>query len=201
MLEGRQSQYPSFQCPNCRAWADLEADVDMAEEDMDAWMENGADTDEHLENDQSNGPEGLENDADLTPPTTNTNSTDEGPLTTSEATPAVTQPADTTTPTAVSGSLLTRRTVGFAGVKDSSTVNSIPIPARPKEEEIQNELARQQTATSSSSGDQIITGEGPLTPRNNAGPFVFDGSGGTGDNRRRTLFVPGLFEVAENRAV
>jgi hypothetical protein len=180
LLEGRQSQYPQFQCPNCRAYSDLEADVDLAEEDMEAWNENGGDTDEHLDIDQTDRPQTAQNlngmiqDAEMT--------TDE-------------QPAATLS-MADSG-LLTRRAATNPASPEIAAVNGIEIPSRLDENEIHHNLEYQRTNTESPNGDQIIAGEGPLTPRNNAGPFVFDGSGGSGAQRP---IIPGLADVYEEKA-
>src|SRR5438045_7842114 len=46
MLEGKSSTYPHFQCPNCRAWTDLSAEVDVAEEDLGEWMETAGDSED-----------------------------------------------------------------------------------------------------------------------------------------------------------
>jgi hypothetical protein len=60
----------------------------------------------------------------------------------------------------------------------------IDMPGRPNDVEMSNTLDQQRTRTETPDGsrvtsaEQIISGEGPLTPRNNAGPFVFDGSAG-----------------------
>lgn len=71
----------------------------------------------------------------------------------------------------------------------SPPVNIIAMPKRPTEAEMQDLLAQQRTQVGSPDADITIAGEGPLTPRNNAGPFVFDGSGSrTGS--RRNIAVP-----------
>lgn len=77
-------------------------------------------------------------------------------------------------------------------------MQSIPMPSRPTETEMQHLLTQQRTQTESPNADQIIAGEGPLTPRNNAGPFVFDGSGSRTGSRRQ-LVVPGhtLDEISD----
>lgn len=191
MLEGRQSQYPQFQCPNCRAWTDLEADVDIAEDEMNEWMENGGDTDDPLDNDQNERSQVSEsaaragsNDMDIDPVT----STPEQP----QADVAMQGVQSAPIP---ASSLLARRAAANTGTQDPQSVNGINMPSRPNQEELETQLTQQQTRTESPNADQIIASEGPLTPRNDAGPFVFDGSGGSGVTRRLT--VPSLPEITE----
>ena len=45
------------------------------------------------------------------------------------------------------------------------------------------------------SGSEVLSGEGPLTPRNNAGPFVFDGSAGRPGSQRTQ--ISGAFEALD----
>lgn len=71
----------------------------------------------------------------------------------------------------------------------SPPVNMIAMPKRPTEAEMQDLLSQQRTQVESPNGELIIAGEGPLTPRNNVGPFVFDGSGSRAGSRR-VLAVP-----------
>jgi len=185
MLEGRNSQYPQFQCPNCRAYTDLEADVDI---DMEAWAEEeeSADQDKDLETDQHNRPgsqahpEIVSDEEEAGPAATNGDPHGE------DTQVADAPPAPQTTNS--TSSLLSRRQDRTSLPENnlSPTLNGILMPARPTETEMQDHLAQQRTEIESPSADQIIAGEGPLTPRNNAGPFVFDGSGSS----RRQLDIP-----------
>lgn len=179
VLEGRS--YPQFQCPNCRAYSDLEADVDV---DMEDWNEQDATApDANLNIDQTDRP---------TRAPGNTASVDfaqDGESTTNgDAT--IVQPAAVTTSTIPgNSSLLARRQDRATSVSSDSlspAMGNIPMPTRPSEAEMQSHLAQQRTQTELSNAEQIIAGEGPLTPRNNAGPFVFDGSG-TRTGLRRNL--------------
>lgn len=191
MLEGRQSQYPQFQCPNCRAWTDLEADVDIAEDEMNEWMENGGDTDDPLDNDQNERSQVSESAARA-----GSNDMDIDPVTSTPEQPQgdVAMQGVQSAPISAS-SLLARRAAANTGTQDAQSVNGINMPSRPNQEELENQLTQQQTRTESPNADQIIASEGPLTPRNDAGPFVFDGSGGSGVTRRLT--VPSLPEITE----
>ena len=184
MLEGRNSQYPQFQCPNCRAYTDLEADVDI---DMEEWAEEeSADQDNDLEIDQTDrpgshtNPEMVPNDADQSPPATNGDALDEDTHIADAAPEPQRNPS--------TSSLLSRRQ-DRATSENNLSPRGIPMPTRPTETEMHNHLAQQRTQTESPNAEQIIAGEGPLTPRNNAGPFVFDGSGSRTGNRRH-LNVP-----------
>lgn len=160
----------------------MEADVDLAEEDMEAWNENAGDTDEHLEIDQTDRPQTQE------PATNASEAIQEAEANTNGSQPASVSMTDS--------GLLARRAATNPASPDIAAVNGIEIPARPDENEIQHPLDQQMTNIESPNEDVIIAGEGPLTPRNNAGPFVFDGSGGSGARR---LLIPNLANVSEER--
>ena len=184
MLEGRSSQYPQFQCPNCRAYADLEADVDV---DMEDWAE-----------DDSAGQEGDENHVTEVPvvqePEIIDQSMDNEGDETSLA-PEINGPASSSADSP-SHNLLSRRNEKHPPVDDTAPVNSIPMPERSTDMEMRDHLARQRLTAGSPSAEQTVAGEGPLTPRNNAGPFVFDGSGRSGS--RRNLVPPvNISEVSD----
>jgi len=187
MLEGRNSQYPQFQCPNCRAYTDLEADVDV---DMEDWAEEeSADQDKDLDIDQTDraggnvNPEVIPDGAEAGLAATNGDAHDED----TQVVDTVPEPQRNTS----TSSLLSRRQDRTSPAENnlSPPMNGIAMPARPSEKEMQNHLAQQSTVTGSPNSEQIIAGEGPLTPRNNAGPFVFDGSGSRLGSRR-PLDVP-----------
>lgn len=189
VLEGRS--YPQFQCPNCRAYSDLEADVDV---DMDDWNEEEEDApDANLDVDQADRPGRNPEITTSAEPAQTAESTTHGDAT------AVQPAAETTNTNLSNSSLLARR-------QDRSTapppdnlsppVSNILMPTRPSEAEIHDHLAQQRTQTESPNAEQIIAGEGPLTPRNNAGPFVFDGSGSRAASRR-SLNVPDMRSLDE----
>lgn len=226
MLEGRNSQYPSFQCPNCRAYSDLEADVDV---DMEEWAEDeeAADQNKDHEIDQTAQPDRKDHldPGDYETPQPSPRRSEEAPPSNGAGAP---DGNDTSlhdnhlTPTTANGTgagveeddhlhndppsitapepwnssaLLARRhdktmtapPAGSGGL--SPPVDNIPIPTRPTEADIHDILSQQRSQIESPNDDQITAGEGPLTPRNNAGPFVFDGSGSRTGSRRQ-LAVP-----------
>ena len=105
---------------------------------------------------------------------------------------------DASPPRGPSG-LLARRQATNPSSPTLQSVNAIDMPRRASNDVEMNGvlLSEQRTRTETpDSAEQIIAGEGPLTPRNNAGPFVFDGSAGrssTGSGRR----VVAIPEVTE----
>lgn len=168
--------WPNFLCPNCRAVADLEADVEEAEEDWEADSieealvasrlegeasgtggssseePNGVLTSRAVESSSSN----LSNGHAVTPPT---NGTDLGtPL----------------SPVATLGDEATQ--VVPVQSATASAPRAIPIRSTPG--------AAGTTAYELTMGPPVH--EGPMTPRNDAGPFVLDGGAGatTADDGR-----------------
>ncbi|KAI1608247.1 hypothetical protein EDD37DRAFT_570064 [Exophiala viscosa] len=207
LLEGKNSTYPQFQCPNCRAYSDLTADVDIAQSDIDEWMDNADDNDGLPTN--AGGDGGNTNDHTTGQATGEADTTDtSGALDTSDASDGppentsvtISHPVDIprtdgpSTPRRSSG-LLARRQATNPSPEVTSMNGNIDMPDQPDEEEMNAHLDHQRTRTQTPDPEQIIAGEGPLTPRNNAGPFVFDGSAGRSD--ARPLVVPGIPEVAD----
>ncbi|KAG6103907.1 hypothetical protein E4U31_002424 [Claviceps sp. LM219 group G6] len=133
-------QYPIFVCPNCRAGADLEADVDEPTEDWENMDDDGKDPEETSSHDESSpAPE------------------------TTDAAPSTPDPDAMDV------------TVSFDASDPSSALphahgTSEPLPITNRVGHLQRE---NRSPSPSSSG-----AEGPITPRNNAGPWVFDGSAG-----------------------
>jgi hypothetical protein len=86
--------------------------------------------------------------------------------------------------------LLSRRQASNPGSPEIASVsNAIDVPPRKSGENRRNlDAARTQTPD----GERLINGEGPLTPRNDAGPFILDGSAGRG---RRVVAIN---EITEN---
>lgn len=206
LLEGKNSTYPQFQCPNCRAYSDLTADVDIAQSDIDEWMENADEADGLPANAGGGDASTHEHATEQAPGETDTTDTS-GALDTSDASdeapenPSVTvsNPVDIprtdgpSTPRRASG-LLARRQATNPSPELNTMNGNIAMPDQPDEDEMNAHLEHQRTRTQTPDPEQIIAGEGPLTPRNNAGPFVFDGSAGRSD--ARALVVPGIPEVA-----
>lgn len=201
MLEGRNSNYPQFQCPNCRAYADLDADVDV---DMSEWQEDSADQNVDLNVDQADRPNtSLVEDSipdsvgdtsmqDVTVVTSADN--DDTAADSSEA--VTTGQHDATLNRTQSIMSRRRQQNPSAGDLSSSALPTLPMPARPSQAEMTDLLEQQRTQAGSPDQQQIIAGEGPLTPRNNAGPFVFDGSGSRAGSRRR-VHAPEIGNLSE----
>lgn len=87
--------------------------------------------------------------------------------------------------------LLSRRQANKpASPEIASVSNAIDVPGRSGSSGANLEPARTQTPD----GERIINGEGPLTPRNDAGPFILDGSAGRASGQR----VIAINEVTES---
>ncbi|GAB0134024.1 hypothetical protein EsDP_00002410 [Epichloe bromicola] len=143
-------QYPIFVCPNCRAGADLEADVDEPTEEWDNLDEDKMDTDKkefeiRSEEEEASAPEAADApspDVDAMDVTVNINASD-----------------------SPSGRL--------AGASSHAASEPLPIRNPTSGSGRVGHLRENRSPSPSSSG-----AEGPITPRNNAGPWVFDGSAG-----------------------
>ena len=197
MLEGKNSTYPHFQCPNCRAWTDLSAEVDVAEEDLEEWMDNAGEAEDPI-------PAPIK--APPPPPSDMRREEDTAQTGTATLPEHDMQDADqemgsidetvdehtSNHPTTLSG-LLARRQAAQSASGEAASINGIEMP---------NQLAPSTTNTTAvdrlgavtPDAGEILT-EGPLTPRNNAGPFVFDGSAGRSVGGRST--VPGGGDTSE----
>ncbi|RDA90427.1 hypothetical protein CP533_5230 [Ophiocordyceps camponoti-saundersi (nom. inval.)] len=123
-------QYPIFVCPNCRAGADLEADVDEPTED---WQQLDDENDDQAKQ---------------------------------ATTPPAPEPVDITVQDADAMDV----TVNV----DAQPPSSDPLPISSSA----SGAGRVGHLRQNSSPPPAINGEGPITPRNNAGPWVFDGSAG-----------------------
>ncbi|KAJ9613533.1 hypothetical protein H2200_003475 [Cladophialophora chaetospira] len=214
LLEGKSSVYPQFQCPNCRAYSDLTADVDVAQSDIDEWMDNTDDAENHTTDanvDPANEPNATTNEhmnGQVTggPETSNT----PVPTTSEVAQPAIPEnpavnisppisssdgPASSPLPIRTAGLLARRQATNPASPELTTMNGNIDMPDRADGSEEGAELEQQRTNTQTPDPSELIAAEGPLTPRNNAGPFVFDGSAGRSDARQ--LFVPSLAQVTD----
>lgn len=143
-------QYPIFVCPNCRAGADLEADVDEPSEDWEHLDEDVMDTDKK---EPESKPEEEESAA---PEATDASSPDLNAMDVTVTMSPAESPngqLPSNLPHAASEPLPIRNPASGSGRVGHLRENGSPSP--------------------SSSG-----AEGPITPRNNAGPWVFDGSAG-----------------------
>ena len=202
MLMG--SNYPQFTCPNCRAITDLEAELEA--EDGEEW-EQAVDepTTKPVENLVSHTTQPTSpfpdqqdtvhaggaaaaydevGDIDLT----NIQFEASGDQTTNTTTTTITTTTTTTPQLSTSGLLSRRQTSTNTTTTPSqgAAVNGIEIPGSSTAGQLSNivtnEAAGTLRAATPTSAD-VIGGEGPLTPRNDAGPFVFDGSAGRASAR------------------
>lgn len=94
-------------------------------------------------------------------------------------------------PSRNSALLSRRQATNPASPEIASVSNAIDVPPRKSGEGRRNLSA---TRTQTPDGERIINGEGPLTPRNDVGPFILDGSAGRASGRR----VVAINEVTEN---
>ncbi|KAH0848517.1 hypothetical protein FOPE_02509 [Fonsecaea pedrosoi] len=200
---------------NFKAYSDLTADVDLAQSDIDEWLENTDDpenqtaeasadatiegnhaSDAHINGQVTGEPDSV----NAAVPTTTLNGDDPQiniipenlPVTISQSEPTNENPSPATPNTS---GLLARRQATNPRSSELSMSGNIDMPDQPVEDEMQAELEQQRTSTQTPDPDQVVVVEGPLTPRNNAGPFVFDGSAGRSDARQ--LMVPGMADVAD----
>jgi E3 ubiquitin-protein ligase DMA1/2 len=170
LLEGKNHTYPQFQCPNCRAYWDLNADVDV---DVDMEDDSAAEAEEQP---SINGESAT--------------STNDAPTAENVV---VTPAAEAAAPDASSrnSTLLSRRhATNPSSPEIASVSNAIDVPGRGSASRSNNLEA---TRTQTPDGERVISGEGPLTPRNDAGPFILDGSAGRASGRR----VVAINEVTE----
>jgi len=174
--------YPIFICPNCRAAADLEAEV----EDPEEW--------EQLDSDEGAA---AQDGALLQPPPADPNNANStatpAPRRSRESTRSTrlfaaqqqTQPAEVADVGMLIDSSPPRQESppqldGAGTLSDPSLLshtlsNPMPIPS-PAQRILPD--GRRETRTPSPTGAPVTNGhEGPITPRNDAGPWVFDGSG------------------------
>ena len=185
--------WPQFLCPNCRAVTDLEADIEDPE-DANWEDEHGTESSPEMapthdindmipEEEEAEGTAmGGEDDG-----LSNTTSRLLSVRDESHSTPSVTTSSDLTDEANPAPSLLTRRgarriSPPFSRTADRSVSKSTPgavqflrpiTPTQPLlgTEEFSESALRTPTT------DMLIH-DGPMTPTNNAGPFVFDGSAG-----------------------
>lgn len=192
-------QWPQFLCPNCRAVVDLEADVEPSYPDGD-W--------EDVSPADNNKPE-----PPLPAPTTATPETrDSEPRHLLDQ--SIIEPVtnDHTLTSMIHGVTLTPPAPTVSSISDSSDPESTehagarPIPAS-RNASYGTGSSRRRSASAAGLDDgldsglgqdvlrtpsphlpvtsaDVVSPEGPMTPRNDAGPFVFDGSAGRASGLR-----------------
>ena len=187
MLEGKNSTYPHFQCPNCRAWTDLSAEVDVAEEDLEEWMDNAGEADDPIP---------APTNAPPPPPSDVRREEDTAQIGTAMSLENDMQDVDqemgtidesvdertSNQPMTLSG-LLARRQAAQPTSGEVASINGIEMP-NPLAPSTTNTTEVDRLGAATPEAGEVLSGEGPLTPRNNAGPFVFDGSAGRSNGRR-----------------
>ena len=103
-------------------------------------------------------------------------------------TPSVTTTPDVVSRVMPSASLLERRNA--AGTEQGVRLPSESYlrPVTPTQSSMENESAGQDHSRTPTT--EMLNGDGPMTPTNNAGPFVFDGSAGRTSGRIATESLP-----------
>ncbi|PIA99369.1 E3 ubiquitin-protein ligase DMA1 [Cercospora beticola] len=196
--------YPNFLCPNCRFVADLEAEVEQPEEEMfenftdaDAQANGGGETPNGNRNDEPGDSE--EQHTSDSAPDTGDRSQD-GDV--DEDLSRMLNDTSISSPTAQAKS---------ATRADRSSSSALPVPSSSQPINISRSRSGQRSPSDSngarsttptshapfalSAGPSVVT-EGPMTPRNDAGPFVLDGSAGR-DRIDSNLATQAVAEVSE----
>ncbi|KAF2281109.1 uncharacterized protein EI97DRAFT_366704 [Westerdykella ornata] len=152
MLNG--PNYPNFLCPNCRAVADLEAEV----EDID--LEDWDNSPDHSEDQGETSRNGLLTNGEASKDTSNDHGLAELAAAMSNYTieEGFGQASSSATP---------QRQVPTIQPSSSTQPVNVGVGARANVNGLSPDAAGRDRAA-----------DGPLTPRNNVGPFVFDGSAG-----------------------
>ncbi|KAL9096880.1 MAG: hypothetical protein Q9165_000844 [Trypethelium subeluteriae] len=170
--------YPQFQCPNCRAMADLEADVDDPPSDFEEeWEEAPAETQEKeaVTGAMSTVPEN---------PITHANGdTDE------DGASVVEGDDHTALPSQLQNFSLRLDNNPIDSISDSTLrvprVAPVPIGSNPSiSAGLNGQLSPPGSATSFAlTRAETAASDGPMTPRNDAGPFILDGSAGRAERQ------------------
>lgn len=184
--------WPNFLCPNCRAVTDLEADVDDPVE-FEEWEEDATQEDGETKTDAESSPE----DRHVTPKAS-TNGLNS--LTSDDAWTSGSHISFGDLEAAISNITIAESLNNIANAPtgaDPSTPERSPAPSvsASASASVTQPVSINVTAAnesvgltpvynrSSNSSDGLSPNgapEGPMTPRNDAGPFVLDGSGSTG---------------------
>ena len=190
--------WPHFLCPNCRAVTDLEADVDDLEEET--WEDDVDGTGSSPDMSSIHRADGSihENDEVALDGDVEALSVKASRLLSirddAQSTPSPTTSSEHTNGLSSSANLLTRRgarriSPPFSPTKDpsdpSSTAGQVQFlrPITPTQPLMGNDDIPEPSLRTPTTTD-LLTHDGPMTPTNNAGPFVFDGSAGRSAGRR-----------------
>lgn len=164
--------WPSFQCPNCRAYADLEADVEPPEEEYES--ADDVPEDASKEADKEAEPKSTESEA---LPTIESTVLEDEDLTAMMNSVSVRSTSPSPNPSGTDSS-----SEGEAGPSRGSVSQPVPILAStnaPINRNLPDSImARSATPTSSApfALAAVTLGDGQNTPMNDDGPFVFDSS-------------------------
>ncbi|TLD04898.1 uncharacterized protein PgNI_09462 [Pyricularia grisea] len=191
-------QYPIFICPNCRAAADLEAEV----EDPEEWEQ--LDSEEEVI-DTSNTSASTQPKTDsLAVASQSSDSLQAQPQLSSAQgmSDVVSQTNGTVSQTTPgrSGTLLHATSMPMAIPRASSDVTRRPVPSSTMEMDIDTpspsrDPRQTRTPSPASNGPAALGAtEGPITPRNDAGPWVFDGGVISRLGASTTLASPAVVE-------
>lgn len=182
--------WPNFQCPNCRAYADLEAEVDQPEDD-DEEEEEYEQVEEEEDDDDEEGSDKTTKQSDHLPRSTDTANEAAGSeddelnnmmhgVSVREPTGSDNPPAESSSSGSGSGS----DGEAEAGPSASSTSNPMPIVAStdaPINTTLPESIMARSATPTSHAQFALAAGlhgdaGGPATPMNDSGPFIFDGS-------------------------
>ncbi|TDZ18847.1 E3 ubiquitin-protein ligase DMA2 [Colletotrichum sidae] len=166
-------QYPIFVCPNCRMAADLEADIEDPAEDWEQMDED--EEEEEVKEEPKEEPKDKTVAPSQPPPTA-------ALPTTAKDSQRPLLPEIGLEPDAMDFTVALDRARTMAEVPapltvaPNATAAPVPIPSTATSQAAVPRTGRD-TRTPSPIGNHLVNGnEGPITPRNDAGPWVFDGS-------------------------
>lgn len=174
MLNG--PAWPNFLCPNCRAVTDLEADVDEPNEDWDDSMDDvlvaeaGDDAHDTTHLSLEDQPADAGNRAQ------SRNQTDDSGLAAMLGSVSLRGGTDHDAPSSTTSSRpvpINSRNPSISGASRDEDLHATVRPSTPG------------TMERFASAAGIIVAEGPMTPMNDAGPFVLDGGAGRSQGGRR----------------
>lgn len=177
MLNG--PSWPIFICPNCRATADLDAEVD---EPSDEWQQLDSGV-EDIQEDRPAGPSSQANDetGSLATSQTNSNSNLQAPSNDHDA-GDMTMHMDTSP-------------VVQSNMLRHAATEPVPIPnATPRT--VSDDRSATNRTPSPNSNTLANATEGPITPRNDAGPWVFDGNPARGSQESTRQSGMGSLDAA-----
>ncbi|KAJ0418400.1 hypothetical protein BJY00DRAFT_178836 [Aspergillus carlsbadensis] len=165
--------YPMFQCPNCRAYTDLSAEVDDSNDyDAESSSKQAANVEQEPADEirsTASSPQPAASCASSSPPASEDRQTPELPNETSLIANVENMRLSDNTPSGHdSESSITSAPIYNIGLPGWQSVTQSPVPLPPHQA-----IIRVDTPMRSESSD-----ENPLTPRNDSGPLAFDGRAG-----------------------